>query len=81
MKRTVQYTVRGVSRDVDRILRQWATQRKQSLNQVILAELEVPTVGRQQFADFSDLAGKWTPDPAFDEIIASQRQIDSETWK
>jgi len=24
---------------------------------------------------------KWTPDPDFDEIIASQRQIDPVKWK
>ena len=32
-------------------------------------------------ADFSDLVGKWKTDPAFDEIIASQRQIDPDKWK
>ena len=30
--------------------------------------------------DFSDLAGSWTPDPAFDEILAAQRQIDPGKW-
>jgi len=32
-------------------------------------------------ADFSDLVGCWTPDPAFDEIIASQRKIDWAKWE
>jgi hypothetical protein len=32
-------------------------------------------------ADFSDLVGQWTADPAFDEIIAAQRQIDWDKWK
>lgn len=77
----IQYTVRGVPREVDHILRQKAAQRKQSLNQVILDELTVATVGRKQRADFSDLVGQWTPDPAFDEILASQRQIDWDKWK
>jgi hypothetical protein len=31
-------------------------------------------------ADFSDLVGRWTPDPAFNEVIASQRQADWEKW-
>jgi hypothetical protein len=35
---------------------------------------------RKQAADFSDLVGRWTPDPAFDEILAAQRQIDPEKW-
>ena len=78
---TIQYTIRGVPREVDRTLRRKAAQRKQSLNQVILDELTVATVGRKQRADFSDLVGRWTPDPAFDEILAAQRQIDWDKWK
>jgi hypothetical protein len=74
---SVQYTIRGVPREVDRVLRLKAAQRKQSLNQVILEELSGPSVGQQKRADFSDLLGRWIPDPAFDEIVAAQRQIDS----
>ena len=77
----MQYTIRRVPREVDRILRQKAEQRQQSLNQVILDELTMATVGRKQRADFSDLAGRWIPDPAFDEILAAQRQIDWDKWK
>ncbi len=79
--KTVRYTIRGVPRDVDRALRQRAAQRKQSLNQLILDELTAATVGRRQRADFSDLVGQWTPDPAFDKIMGTQRQIDSDKWK
>ena len=79
--RPIQHTIRGIPREVDRVLRQKAAQRKQSLNQVILDELTVATVGRQQRADFSDLVGRWTPDPAFDEILAAQRQIDWDKWR
>jgi plasmid stability protein len=78
---SIQYTVRGIPRELDHILRQRAARRKQSLNQVILDELTMATVGRKQRADFSDLAGRWTPDPAFDEIRAAQRQIDRDKWK
>jgi hypothetical protein len=75
------YTVRGVPKEVDRALRRKAAQRKQSLNQVILDELTEATVGRKTRADFSDLVGQWTPDPAFDEILAAQRQIDIDKWR
>ena len=78
---SIQYTIRGVPDEVDRALRQKAGQRKQSLNQVILDELADVTLGRRQRADFSDLVGKWVPDRAFDEILASQRQIDPDKWK
>jgi hypothetical protein len=36
--RKIQYTVRGVPREIDAILRRKATQRAQSLNHVILDE-------------------------------------------
>ena len=77
----VQYTIRGIPPEVDRALRLKASQRKLSLNQVLLEELTQATVGQTVKADFSDLVGKWTPDPAFDEVIASQRKIDRAKWR
>jgi hypothetical protein len=77
----VQYTIRGVPREVDRLLRRKAARLKESLNQVIVDELTIATVGRKQRADFSDLVGRWTPDPAFDEIVGAQRKIDLDKWK
>ncbi len=79
--RSVQYTIRGVPPEVDSVLRKKASQRNLSLNQVIIDELTVAAIGRQQRADFSDLVGQWTEDPAFDEIVSSQRQIDLDQWK
>jgi len=76
-----QYTVRGVPREVDQALRRKAIKNKQSLNQVILDELTAAAVGERRRADFADLTGKWTPDPAFDEILAAQRQVDWDHWK
>jgi hypothetical protein len=63
------------------VLRQRAARRKQSLNQLILEELTLATTGGRCKEDFSDLVGKWTPDAAFDEILASQRQIDWDKLK
>jgi hypothetical protein len=77
----VQYTVRGVPREVDRVLRQRAKQRGASLNQLLVDELTTATMGHPKRADFSDLLGKWTPDGSFDEIVASQRRIDPDKWK
>lgn len=77
----IQYTVRGIPPEVDRALRQRAARRKQSLNQVIIQELAAATIGAVQRADFSDVAGGWTPDPGFDEVLASQRRIDRDKWK
>jgi hypothetical protein len=79
--RNVQYTIRGVPAEVDAVLRKRASRRKLSLNQVVIEELRRATIGREQRADFTDLVGKWTPDPGFDDVIASQRQIDRSKWK
>jgi hypothetical protein len=77
----IQYTIRGIPLEVDRVLRRRAAQRKESLNQAIVEELTAATIGSSRRADFSDLVGKWTPDPAFDKILAAQRQIDWDKWK
>ena len=79
--REIQYTVRGIPQEVDRALRRKAAQRKLSLNQIIVEELTAGTTAVRKRADFHDIAGQWTPDPAFDEIIATQRQIDPDKWK
>ena len=76
-----QYTIRGIPPEVDQALRKKAAQLKQSLNQVVVDELTRATVGHLRRSDFSDLVGQWTPDPGFDEVIASQRQIDWDKWK
>jgi hypothetical protein len=80
-ERSVRYTVRGIPQEVDRALRRKAAQRKLSLNQIIVEELTVGATGLRKRADFHDIAGQWTPDPAFDEIIDAQRQIDPDKWK
>lgn len=77
----IQYTIRGVPPEVDRFLRQKAKRRHKSLNQMVIEELSTSANARTKKADFSALVGKWVPDPAFDEVIASQRKIDPELWK
>jgi len=77
----LQYKIRGVPREVDRALRRKAVLRKQSLNRLIVDELTAATLGSPKRADFSDVVGQWTADPAFDEILTAQRQIDPDKWK
>ncbi|MBL8231259.1 MAG: hypothetical protein JNL98_22385 [Bryobacterales bacterium] len=77
----VQYTVRGVPREVDLALRRKAAKQKVSLNQMIVQELSEAALGARSRADFSDLVGQWTPDAAFDEILAASRRIDRKKWK
>lgn len=80
-KMFLNYTIRGIPAEVDRVLRLKAEQRKQSLNRVVLDELSRAVIGKTVKADFSDLVGKWTADPTFDEIVASQRKIDNAKWQ
>jgi plasmid stability protein len=74
-------TIRGIPAEVDRALRVKAAQRKQSLNRVVLDELSRALLGKPVKADFTELVGKWEPDPGFAAMIASQRQIDADKWK
>lgn len=67
--------------EVDRALRERAKQRKVSINQVIVDELTKATIGFKQFADFSDLVGRWNPDEAFDEVIGLQREVNADDWR
>jgi plasmid stability protein len=78
---SIQYTIRGVPREVDRALRQKAARQKRSLSQVILEELTEATIGGRQKTDFSDVTGRWTPDAAFDKTMAAQHLIDWDKWK
>jgi hypothetical protein len=34
-----------------------------------------------RYSDLDDLAGTWTPDPAFDRAIAQMDTVDGEAWK
>ena len=81
LEEPAQYTIRGIPPEVDRALRKKAAKLKLSLNQLVVDELTRAAIGRPRKADFSDLVGLWTPDPGFDEVIASQRQIDWDKWK
>jgi hypothetical protein len=79
--RAIHYTIRGIPPEVDSALRRSAARRKKSLNQLIVDELTMATGAQRRRADFSDLVGQWTADPALDEILAAQRQIDRAKWK
>ena len=61
--------------------RKKASQRQQSLNQLTVEEFTAASIDRPRPADFSDLFGRWTPDPEFDDIVASQRRIDLDKWE
>jgi hypothetical protein len=78
----VQYTVRGVPREVDKILRRRAHQRGISLNQLLVEEICAAGGGqRRRYRSLKDLGGRWQEDPEFNRILAEQRRIDADLWK
>ncbi|MEK7403728.1 MAG: hypothetical protein AAB225_01340 [Acidobacteriota bacterium] len=79
----VQYTIRGIPRDVDQALRKKAHQRSTSLNRLLVEEL-TNAVGaslKRNFRSLKPLAGRWKEDPEFDRVLAEQRQIDWSLWR
>ncbi len=79
----LQYTIRGIPREVDRELRRKARQRKISLNQLLVEELSVigGGAGPRRLRSLDELGGVWQDDPDFDRILEEQRQVDPDLWK
>ena len=79
----VQYTIRGIPRQVDQTLRRRARQRGISLNRLLVEELSAAGGGGQsrRYRLLKDLGGRWQNDPQFDRILKDQRRIDPDLWK
>jgi len=79
----VQYTIRGVPREVDRALRTLAHQRRLSLNRLLVEQLTDAALGAEQrrYRSLKDVAGKWQKDREFDRVLAEQRRIDRNLWR
>ena len=82
-KSRVQYTIRGIPRELDRELRQKAHQRKISLNQLLVDELTraMGAAPVRKRRSLSHVAGRWKDDPEFDRAMHEQRKIDWSLWK
>jgi hypothetical protein len=66
----IQYTVRGVSPEVDAALRRRARQRGISLNQLLVEELSASEgAGPKRHRQLSSLPGRWHNDAKFDRIV------------
>ena len=82
--RPVQYTLRNVSPEVDRALREKARELGRSLNTVALDALAVGAGVRGQLRRYHDLDeffGSWVEDPAVDRALEEQRRVDDELWR
>ena len=79
----VQYTVRGIPPEIDKVLRRRARQRGISLNRLLVEELSVSGGGAapRRYRLLKDVGGRWQDDPEFDRILSEQRRIDADLWK
>jgi hypothetical protein len=83
MPTLVQYTLRGIPREVDQALRKKARERKISLNKLLVDEL-ISASGAstdRRYRSLKQVAGRWKEDPAFDKALEDQRKIDWSLWR
>ena len=80
----MQYTLRGIPQQLDRLLRDKARRERKSLN---AAAVETLTRGLGlthevvRHHDLDALAGTWVEDPAFEQALELMRRVDPEQWK
>ncbi len=79
----LQYTIRGIPRRVDKVLRRKARQRGTSLNRFLVEELSAIGGGAhpRRLRSLKSLDGVWQEDPEFERILTEQRRIDAGLWK
>ena len=81
----IQYTIRGVSPDFDRRLRDRARKSSASLNACLLEVLRLGMGESPAGVPFDNglaaFAGTWVEDAATDRALAEQRTIDKELWQ
>lgn len=85
MKRTrdVQYTIRGIPRRVNELLRRKAKRQGKSLNTLAVEALTAAAGISEEpilYHDLDELVGTWVEDQEFDEAIRLQGQIDPAMW-
>lgn len=80
-----QYTIRGISTDLDRAIRKRATERQISVNQASLDLLRHGLEQEFQNHDLDFVQGSWvseeSADAEFDSALNDQRRIDAGLWK
>jgi hypothetical protein len=82
-KQARQYTIRNVPASVDRALRRKATERRMSLNSLLLHALESEAGVAGVLPEHHDLDvffGSWIADVKIDRALAEQRKIQPGEW-
>lgn len=85
-----QITIRGIPKDVEKIVKREATRKKTSINKVLVSLLEkaAGTSSTEQkgpvlYRDLDHFAGLWAKEEAaaFNKALDAQRMIDEDLWK
>jgi hypothetical protein len=82
--KSIQYTIRGISRPIDDKIRERAARDGKSLNETVLEVLKSGLgIGDAQvrYNDLDDLVGTWVSDPEFDRAIEEMDRVDPDLWK
>jgi hypothetical protein len=80
----IQYTLRGIPRELDEAIRRKAKREGISLNKAAIQALDegLRASGEEILHhDLDDLIGTWIDDPEFDKIIEEMDVIDPEMWE
>ena len=80
----MQYTVRGIPKALDRIIRERARAEGKSLNEVAVEALEDGVgLGKDDVVrrDLSDIVGTWKREAAVEKALIAQDQVDKALWK
>ena len=80
----IQYTIRNIPEELDKLLRKKAKEEDKSLNRIVIESLEKVLEVKETpvfYNDLDDLAGTWVSDPEFDKVIEAMDTIDPELWK
>lgn len=83
MSQQKKYTIRNVTDQVDKRLRESSRQERKSLNEIVLRALErgAGVAGEPPaYTDLDFLIGTWKDDPQFDEAIRQQDIVDPKLW-
>lgn len=81
-KPAVQYTLRQIPPALDEALRKKSQQEGKSINRTAIEVLQAGLSGCViVHRDLEFMAGSWVEDPAFDEAIRLQDQVDPKLWK
>ena len=80
----MQYTVRGISRALDKAIRRRAREKGKSLNEATIEALADGLGFREEGIvrrDLSDIVGTWKREARVEKALAAQDEVDEALWK